>query len=67
MVSHDHTENSNPPDSGSTPAHQKEMTNISVNKKVNVFDVEWRGKVDILTLKITEKNRYPLKVYGKAG
>ena len=32
-----------------------------------MFDVEWRGKVDILTLKLTQKDRYPLKLYGKAG
>jgi hypothetical protein len=41
--------------------------NNSPQKKANVFEVEWRGKVDILSLKITEKGRFPLKVYNKAA
>ena len=57
----------NPPDSGSTPTHHQTEMNISPNKKANVFDAEWRGKVDILTLKLSQRDKYPLKVYGKAG
>ena len=64
---HDHNaSSSNPPDSGSTPTHQNEAK-ASPIKKANVFDVEWREKVDILTIKITHRDKYPLKVYGKTG
>ena len=34
--------------------------------KDNVFTVEWRGKADILSLKINSIGKYPLKIYEKS-
>jgi len=34
-----------------------------LKRNTNVFDIEWRGKVNVLNLKISNIGSYPLKLY----
>ena len=42
--------------------NQEEGAVIGEGRK-NVFEVEWRGKADILDLRIETMGRFPLKIY----
>lgn len=36
---------------------------MKVNDNDNVFTAEWKGKADILSLRIKQFGKYPLKIY----